>query len=71
MQQVEKNIDEYLQALTAAYGTGYRRSTRVEDAGGGDVVITDPQGSRELVSIGHLQLMTEHLRQLAKQKLAA
>ena len=71
MQQIEHSINEYMEALTGSHGNNYRDQTNVRHTGGSDVVIEYPEGSKAIVSIGRLRLMTKHLRTQAEFKKAA
>lgn len=71
MKMINKAIDEYLQALAALHGRDYSEKTKIRPTGGTDVAIVYPDGGHNIVTVGMLHLMTEHLRNQAGLKQAA
>jgi len=70
LQSIQNAIDEYRTALEAVHGPEYAGRTKLRYAGGADVVMEYPEGHRAIISIGHLELMTEHLQQITPRKAA-
>jgi len=70
LQSIQSAIDGYRAALEAVHGPEYASRMQVSHAGGADVVLQYPEGHRTIVSIGHLELMTDHLHQSALRKAA-
>lgn len=71
MNQIEQTMNEFLDALAAHQGDDYRRRTKLRYAQGSEVVIEYPEGHKTIVSLGNLQLMTEHLKHQPPQRKAA
>ncbi|RMH61868.1 MAG: hypothetical protein D6678_02205 [Zetaproteobacteria bacterium] len=66
MEQVQKQIEDYLDAVEQVHGPEARNKLRVRWTGGTQVVLHHlSNGARRLVDLGSLRLMARQLRRQA------
>jgi len=71
MKVIKLAIADYLSALAEAHGQGHASCTHVRHAGGSNFVIESSDGTRRIVDIGSLRLMSQRLKESAMRKRAA